>query len=349
MFAAVMRVWNGRDRLPAAWRTLARRILVTIGVAALAAMMSYDAHPSVYAGTPSDFSMLHAAAKAWLSGSDPYEAVGPGRSYNVGHGLLYPFTAVLASAPFVYSPSPDPLYAACGAALFAWAISGQRRFRFAWFVLLTPAFIYTVRMSQWSGFMTAAALVPLWGFLLAVKPTIGMGLWLAFPSRRAAIGAAVFAILSLILLPTWPASWLAATSAVTHIRPPVLYWGGPLILLALLRWRRPEARLLAALACMPHTPELYESLYLFLVPSSLGQGALLAALNWSIIFARRGVPPPADYAGDMAANGQWMVLLLYLPCVVMVLRRPNSADDSSTAIKAPEPHLTPAAVSVPQG
>ena len=92
---------------------------------------------------------------------------------------------------------------------------------------------------------------------------------------------------------------------MTHIRPPLLYWGGPLMLLALLRWRRPEARLLAALSCVPHTPELYESLYLFLVPASMWQGALLAALNYGIVFARRAVPPPADYVGDMMATGQW--------------------------------------------
>ena len=95
------------------------------------------------------------------------------------------------------------------------------------------------------------------------------------------------------------------------------------------RWRRPEARLLAALSCVPHTPELYESLYLFLVPASMWQGALLAALNYGIVFARRAVPPPADYVGDMMATGQWMVLLLYLPCLVMVMLRPNVADDAA--------------------
>jgi hypothetical protein len=303
------------------------RVAVTIGVAALAAWMSWTAHPAVYSGVRSDFSMLHAAANAWLAGADPYATVGPGRAYDVGHGVLYPMTAVIVAAPFTFVPWPDPAFAACGAALLAWALSGRSRFRYAWFLLLTPAFIYTVRMTQWSALVTGAALLPLWGFLLAAKPTVGAALWLAYPSKRAAIGVVVFVLVSLAILPSWPSSWLAATAGVTHIRPPLLYWGGPLILLALLRWRRPEARLLAALSCVPHTPELYESLYLFLVPSSLRQGALLAALNYGIVFARLAVPPPPDYAGDMAANGQWMVLLLYLPCVVMVLLRPNTSDE----------------------
>jgi len=332
------------NRLSSWWRLQRVRVAITIGVAALSAWLSWTAHPTVYGGVRSDFAMLHAAATAWLAGSDPYEAVGPGRAYDVGHGVLYPMPAILLAVPFTVVPWADVAFAACGAALLAWALSGSSRFRCAWFLFLTPAFIYTIRMTQWSAFMAGAALVPVWGFLLAAKPTVGAALWLAYPSKRSAIGAAALFTVSLLLLPTWPASWLAATAGVTHIKPPLLYWGGPLILLALLRWRRPEARLLAALGCLPHTPELYESLYLFLVPASLGQGALLAALNYGIVFARRAVPPPADYAGDMAATGQWMVLLLYLPCVAMVLMRPNRADEQVSLRESEHSESTPVRV-----
>jgi hypothetical protein len=262
-----------------------------------------------------------------MAGSDPYEAVGPGRSLDIPHGVLYPFTAVLAAVPFAALQFPDQVYAGTGAALLAWALTGQRRFRPAWFALLTPAFIYTVRMSQWASFTTAAALLPSWGFLLACKPTVGSALWLAFPSRRALIGAAVFTVASLVILPSWPMSWLAAISETRHIRAPVTYWGGPLLLLAFLKWRRPEARLIGALACIPHTPELYESLPLFLVPATYWEGAALAALNLGVVLARRSVPPATDYVGDMALTGQWMVWLLYLPCLLMVLRRPNDDSD----------------------
>ena len=44
--------------------------------------------------------------------------------------------------------------------------------------------------------------------------------------------------------------------------------GGALVLLALLKWRRPEARLLAATACVPHTLLPDETLPLFLVPQT---------------------------------------------------------------------------------
>ena len=64
------------------------------------------------------------------------------------------------------------------------------------------------------------------------------------------------------------------TAPVTYVTA-----GGPLILLALLRWRRPEARLLVALGCIPHTTMLYEALPLFLVARRWQEGVLLAALS----------------------------------------------------------------------
>jgi hypothetical protein len=296
--------------------------------------MSWLAHPAIYQEPVSDFSLLHAAANAFLDGRDPYGAVGPGRTHQAPHGVFYPFTAVLASTPFAVVPFPDAVYSAAGAALFGWAITSRPEYRLAWFAVLTPAFIYSVRMSQWSTFMVGAALLPWWGFLLACKPTIGAAYWLAFPSRHALIGGISFVALSLLLLPTWPMSWLAELATPQHIRPPLTYWGGPLLLLAWLRWRRPEARLLGALACIPHTPELYESLALFLIPRTKTQAGLLVALNYGVVVARRAVPPPADYVGDMLSTGQWMVLLLYLPCLAMILSRPNVFPDGDGAAHA---------------
>ena len=100
---------------------------------------------------------------------------------------------------------PDAAFVAFGAALFAWRSPKVNGFRFAWFAVFTPAFIYTVRMSQWPTFITAAGLLPWLGFLLACKPTVGAAMWVAFPNRKAVIGGLIFAVSSLTLLPTWPA------------------------------------------------------------------------------------------------------------------------------------------------
>jgi hypothetical protein len=99
--------------------------------------------------------------------------------------------------------------------------------------------------------------------------------------------------------------------------------GGPLVLLALLKWRRPEARLLAAMACVPHTLLPYETLPLFLVPQTwLEACVLLAGTTLAVIL--HGVGAPYASATEwVAASGVWTIWCVYLPCLVMVLRRPN--------------------------
>jgi hypothetical protein len=306
-----------------------KRIGVTGGLAVLAAWLSWTAHRGIYVAPRSDFAQIYAADDAWLHGRDPYAEIGPGRAYDQYFPLFYPFTAVIVALPFAFSPLPDATFAAFGAAVLAWALTSSPRYRYAWFGVLTPAFIYSVRMSQWAPALTGAALVPLLGFLLACKPTLGATLWVAFPTRRAFIGAIALTLASLVLYPSWPLRWLQDLPAATHLRAPITFHGGPLLLLSLLRWRRPEARLLAALSCTPQTPELYESLPLFLIPATMGQGALLAALNYGVVFGRGTVPTPADYVADTALTGQWMVWLLFLPCLAMVLWRPNQFPDSA--------------------
>jgi hypothetical protein len=290
-------------------------------LAAAAAAWSLSSHPEIYSSSypRSDFAMLHAGAEAWQRGIDPYKHIGPGRDYDLPFPLVYPFTALLAAVPFTWLPAPDACFVAFGSALFGWAIFG--RSRGVWLACLTPAFILNVQMSQWSALLIGAALVPGWSFLLACKPTIGAALFAAYPSRRTFLAGAAFAVVSVMLLPTWPVDWIANLPTATHTRAPVTFWGGPLILIALYRWRDPGARLLVALSLVPHTPELYESLPLFLIPSTVGESALLALLNWGVVMARQQSSPAPDYVSDMALTGQWMVWLLYLPCLVFVLRK----------------------------
>jgi hypothetical protein len=309
-----------------------RRIVIALAIAVAAGVTAWRAHPGIYVERRSDFAQIHAAAEAFLAGKDPYATIGPQREYSQYFPLFYPFTAVLVGIPFTWIPKPDAAFVALGAGLLAWALSQDRRFRYAWWGLITPAFIYAVRMTQWSPIVTAAALLPPLGFLLACKPTIGAALWLAFPSRRALVGGIAFALLSLALFPEWPFRWLADMPAATHIRAPITFLGGPLLLLGAVKWRRWDARLLTALACVPQTPELYETLPLFLIPSSTAQGALLAALNYGVVFARDASPTPADYVADTALTGQWMVWLMYFPCLIMVLRRPNHWQSSTPAV-----------------
>ena len=103
---------------------------------------------------------------------------------------------------------------------------------------------------------------------------------------------------------------------MTHALAPVTLPGGALVLLAGLRWRRPEARLLLAMACLPHTVAFYEAVPLFLVPQRWTEACgLWASTLIAYLLAR--------HAGTYIAGAHLIVWLGYLPAVAMVLLRPN--------------------------
>jgi hypothetical protein len=274
---------------------------------------------------PSDFTQLWAAARMLLQGENPYALIGHGRAFEHDFPLLYPVPAAIVAMPFAWATPrvADALFVGFGAALLAWSLTRRTFANPQLLVFPSYALMVAAQNAQWSPWLTAAALTPSLGFLFACKPSIGLAMLAAYPSRAAILGAGVFTLLTVAIWPWWIPAWLATLSAATHMSAPVMRWGGPFILLALLKWRRQDARLLAALACVPQTPVLYEVVPLFLLVQTFREGTLLivlTALAGKIIAVTTwGV----DYYTFMNASGQWMVWLVYLPCTVMVLRRPN--------------------------
>jgi hypothetical protein len=244
--------------------------------------------------------------------------------------LFYPLPAVLFAVPFTFLPLwiAEAAVVALGFGLFAWAVTRDTWRSPVLLGCLSLAAVQVLQTAQWSPLLTAAALLPSLGFLLAAKPTLALALLVAYPSRRALVGAAACGLLTLLIWSWWVDGWLAALPAATHISAPITRWGGPLLLLALLKWRRPEARLLTALACVPHTPELYEVVPLFLIITCLEEGLILVMLIWLAQMIRQALmPPDGDYLVWMTLSGQVIVALIYLPCLITVLRRPNEGSE----------------------
>jgi hypothetical protein len=97
---------------------------------------------------------------------------------------------------------------------------------------------------------------------------------------------------------------------------------GFLLLLALARWRRPEARLLVVLGVIPQSPFVYEALPLFLVPRTRFQTYALVIgsdLALGVYALTRGMETDRFYF----LNGIAVVVGMYLPALWMVWRRPN--------------------------
>jgi hypothetical protein len=273
----------------------------------------------------SDFGMSWTAARVLLSGQDPYVLIGPGRAIPWEFRLMYPLTAVLVAVPFtaLRLRQADPLFVACATGLLTWVLTRRRINDPRLLVLLSLPYLYVIQTSQWSPLLVGAALVPAVGFLLACKPTIGAALFAAFPHRATVIGCVALAVLSVFVKPTWIREWLATLPSVTHIRAPVTLPGGFLVLLGGIKWRRPEARLLVALACVPQTIALYETVPLFLIPSRWSESWALWALAIVAYLAQGSGAGFSTYDAYFDAGGRWIVWLMSLPCTLLVLTRPN--------------------------
>jgi hypothetical protein len=300
-----------------------RQRLLAAGVAgALMAGLTYRAyglssHPS------SDFDQIWTALHPFVRGKDPYQAVA---SSGLHAPLFYPLTSLVAVYPlgFLSAGVARIVFAALGYAALAYAGAGRRGGLFLG--VLSASAINAAVGGQWSPLLTAGTVVPWLSVFWVAKPNLGLSLAVAYPHRQALWGALVITLLSFALMPGWLGEWLATVGDPVHM-PLAIRPGGFLLLLAAIRWRRPEARLLLALGCVPGSAALYETVPLFLIPANRYEGYILAMLSY-VAAALLGFLVPAAPAPDMMA-GWWPYLLwlLYVPALVMVLRRPNEWPD----------------------
>ena len=268
-------------------------------------------------GWTTDWHVFWTAGHAVVNGADPYAAV---LDLGTGYPLFYPGPALLMLAPFGLLPSKAAWLAwgAMSGALFG--LAARRHGRGLWIAALSACFAEAVTFGQWVPLMMAAAILPGLGGVLSAKPSVGAALWVWRPSRQAVVGGLVLAVLSLILIPEWPREWLAGLRQTNHV-PPVLRPGGWLLLLAVLRWRTPEARLLLALACIPQTASLYESLPLFLVSRHRRDALLLAVLSQVAALIQATYYSAPGQVLEVVIANRWPVFLvtLWMPALVLVL------------------------------
>lgn len=274
-------------------------------------------------GWPWDAVQFLLGARALLAGLDPYAAVPAG---GFAFELYYPLTAVLLAVPFATMPDAVARvsWAAVTGAVFALGVRGS-----AQVAALSATFLVCLVLGQFAPAMMAAAAVPWLGFLWVAKPSMGLALFAAYPSRQAAISGAAFVALSLAVLPDWPIRWLEALGSLPQ-QAPVVMPGGAILLLGFLRWRDPAGRLIGTLSLVPHGA--YDAVVLFLACKTLRQGLVLAVLSWAGAFVSGWLWPHTP-AGGMPHAGRWLVALisLYLPALWLVLRRPSSVDSTRPA------------------
>ena len=302
--------------------TMRSRLLVALFVGIVAGLFAftYQSRPE---GAP-DFIYPWTAARLLLHGTNPYTALPGGLAEPFSAPLLYPLPAVLAAVPFAWLTLPLAVgtFMGLSVSLLAFAATSRNWDMLPFFA--SAPMIVAVMLGQWSPLITAAALLPASGFLAIAKPNIGLALTLYRPTRIGMFGSAAFLIVSVLLVPTWPHDWMRSLAldhqSGTHLAP-ITTPAGLILVIALLRWRRPEARLLLAMACVPQLLFFYDQLPLMLVPQTRRESYALiitsgvAFLFWMLV----GHPSPQ---GPKIA--EWCVISgVYIPCLIMVLRRPN--------------------------
>lgn len=282
-----------------AQRAQIKRIIIAISIgiiATVASMMLGNGgyHPG------GDFALWPLpAAREIIAGREPYNI-----DLN-GWIVPYPLTAALIAMPFTpfSNITAAAIFFGFSSALMALALTRDNQYwRLIAFASLP--YFYSLVCTQWGPFMVAAAFYPHLLPVTLAKPHIGIAA--AVFKRPTKIGVLLSVSLvaaTLIIDPAWPVKWIGS---ITHYQGtiPVLYPFGFILLLALLRWKEPGARLILLSALLPKR-DIYDYLLLWCIPDKRKAMLITSLLSW---FAW----PLMNYSQSAA------LLFYFIPLVVLL-------------------------------
>ena len=291
-----------------------KRILIALCIGVACGLYVYalqSRHPRILAY---DWTFHWRAARAVLDGLNPYLVVVPSGPYPFSYYWFYPLPSVFlalptATLPAVYSSG---LTVGVASAVLAYAVSRENFSRLPIF-LSAQFMIGAAAGSAPAILLTAVCAWPALQWLVVVKPNLGLAAFAGTPTWRAVVGTLLLSAAAMVLVPAWPLYWLRQVFSMrggeTHMvlghLAPVMVPGGVLLALALIRWRRPEARMLFALACVPQTMTFHDVLPAMLVT---------AGRSWSVSHSRAVIPRrvpsgaerddhPTGHGGDVSQHG----------------------------------------------
>jgi hypothetical protein len=275
----------------------------------------------------SDFDQVWAGARALWQGQDPYHVVGLRGAFLWKWPLYYPMPALLVVAPLGLVPvlAARTLFSGLSASLLAWGATRDGWYRLP--IFISVSFLVTVELVQWSSLYAAAFFLPALAVVGSAKPNFGVALGASARTNGMLlfllIGSVTLIVISEMVRPGWQLSWFQSLRAAPHFRPPILRPFGFVLLLAALKWRRPEARWLLALSLVPQPPTFYDQLLLGVVCTTARESLIFAASTVVLFFYVGFNTPQPDYLswGRLVGNGT--VWICYVPALIMVLRRPN--------------------------
>ena len=229
---------------------------------------------------------------------------------------LYPLTCAIFGLPFVWLPLEvaGGAFYGLSSAVMAFGLSRDGYHR----LLVFLAYPYWAGLieAQWSPLIVASSLFPLLLPATLAKPQLGLPVMLTASTKRGLLACVALGALSLLVMPRWPWFWVAHFQRYERFIP-LLVLPGPLLALALLRYRERDARFLFLMAAVPQR-WFYDTFVLWLIPKSPREIVWTSGLSW-VVGVWRWYHHPHSYS----QVGRWMVLFMYLPMLVVVLVRPR--------------------------
>jgi hypothetical protein len=280
-------------------------------------------------GMAGDYTWYWRAARALLDGHSPYDVIKPVGPYPFDTGFNYPMTTAMLMVPLAQM---NPALGAAvlmgiGTFLLAFGITRDGFSRLP--IFGSVPFFVCLESAQLAPLITAAALVPAVSWLSSMKPNIGLASVAYNPAFKVIVLNIVVLLISIAMFPHWPGEWINALRNRTpgNYGSPLFLPAGFLMLLSLIRWRRPEARLLAVMSIVPQSLLFTDQLMLWLVPKTRNESMILSILSLPAMFVGvMHVGPNPNVASYTRTMGPAILALIYLPCLIMVLRRPNEGD-----------------------
>jgi len=255
-----------------------------------------------------DFAWTLRSARYLISGKNPYDMpIEPGV-------VQYPLTATFFGVPFVWL-RPEVaagVFYGLSSALLAFGLTRHGYSRLL--VFLAYPYWAGFLTAQWPPLLMASAFFPLLLPVTLVKPQIGLPVALTHLSRRGILACAALAALTLVVMPKWPLLWIHQLGNYQHFFP-LLVLPGPLLALALWRYRERDAWLLFLMACMPQR-WFFDTLVLWLIPKTRREILFTASLSWAA-----GIWRWYHIPHSFVEVGRWTVLCIYLPMLAVVLMR----------------------------
>ena len=280
-----------------------------------------------------DYTLHWWAGDALRRGYSPYAVINawsPAYPFCSGYMYWLPTAVILEPLSRIPMQSAMPIFAGLSVAVFSYAVTATGWWRL-WFIASAPL-VYGALGGQVVPLVVAAILLPSLGWLAPMKYTLATAGFAYNLSKRFALLAAAVVVVSIVIWPWWPLQWyheLGDTNGGPFYHIPLLLPGGFVLLGALLKWRRPDARLLLVMACIPQTMLFYDQLPLLVLARNRTQALTMTVASYgapALAIALHGVS--ANRAQLFAWNAPIIFCCYYLPALAIVLLRPNAEDES---------------------